>query len=38
MPYFYMEVTCDTGSQYSIEAYGENAFELQDRAVSINHS
>jgi hypothetical protein len=38
MPYYYMDVTCDTGSQYSIEAYGEDAFQLQNRAVSIDRS
>jgi hypothetical protein len=26
MPYYCMDVTCDTGSQYSIEAYGEQHF------------
>jgi hypothetical protein len=38
MPYYYLDLTCETGSQYSIEAYGENAFQLQNRAVSIYHS
>jgi hypothetical protein len=37
MPYYYMDVTCDTGSQYSIEAY-EDAFQLQNRAESIDRS
>ena len=37
-PYYCMDVTCDTGSQSSIEAYGEHAFQLQNRAVSIDHS
>jgi hypothetical protein len=38
MPYYYMDITSDTGSQYSIEAYGKHAFQLQNRAVSIDHS
>jgi hypothetical protein len=38
MPYYCMDVTCDTGSQYPIEAYGEQAFQLQHRAVSIDPS
>ena len=37
-PYYCMDVTCDTGSQSSIEDYGEHAFQLQNRAVSIDHS
>ena len=37
MPYYCMDITCDTGSQYSIEAYGEQLpFQLQNRAVSID--
>jgi hypothetical protein len=38
MPYYYMDVTCHTGNQYSIEPYEEHAFQLQNRAVSIDHS
>jgi hypothetical protein len=38
MPYCYMEVTCHTGIQYSIEPYEEHAFQLQNRAVCIDHS
>jgi hypothetical protein len=40
MPYYYycIDVICDTGSQYSIEGYGEQSFQLQNRAVSIDHS
>lgn len=36
MPYYY--VTCRTGIQYSIEPYEEHAFQLQNRAVCIDHS
>lgn len=28
MPYFFVEVTCQDGSQYGIPAYGEEAIEL----------
>ena len=38
MPYYYMDVTCHTGIQYSIEPYEEHAFQLQNRAVCIDHS
>ena len=38
IPYYYMDVTCDTGTQYSIETYGEHAFQLQNRAVSTDRS
>lgn len=38
MPYYYMDVTCHTGIQYSIEPCEEHAFQLQNRAVCIDHS
>ena len=38
MPYYYMDVTCHTGIQYSIEPYEEHAFQLPNRAVCIDHS
>ncbi len=38
MPYYYVEVTCDGGTQYSIEAYGEEAFQLQNHVVRIDHA
>jgi hypothetical protein len=28
IPYFFVEVTCRDGSQYAIQAYGEEATEL----------
>ncbi len=36
MPYHYVGVTCDAGSQYSNEAYGEKAFQFQNHAVRID--
>lgn len=37
MPYhWHALVTCDAGSQYSNEAYGEKAFQLQNHAVRID--
>ncbi|MGA9910637.1 MAG: hypothetical protein WBP84_10550 [Nitrososphaeraceae archaeon] len=38
MPYYNMDVTCHTGIQYSIEPCEEHAFQLQNRAVCIDHS
>lgn len=37
MPYYYMDITCHTGIQYSSEPYEEHAFQLQNRAVCIDH-
>lgn len=28
IPYYFVEVTCDTGSQFGITAYGDEAIEL----------
>ena len=33
LPYFYVEVTGDNGSQFGIPAYGEEAIELHDEAL-----
>jgi hypothetical protein len=33
LPYFYVEVTGDTGSQFGIPAYGEEAIELYNEAL-----
>ena len=33
LPYFYVEVTGDNGSQFGIPAYGDEAIELQNEAV-----
>ena len=38
MPYYYMDVTCHTGIQYSIEPNEEHTFQLQNRGVCIDHS
>jgi hypothetical protein len=35
IPYFFVEVTCQDGSQYGIPAYGEEAIELQKEATRI---
>jgi hypothetical protein len=32
MPYFFVEVTCQDGSQYGIPAYGDEAIELHKEA------
>jgi len=32
LPYFYVEVTADNGSQFGIQAYGEEAVELHNEA------
>ncbi len=33
IPYFFVEVTCQDGSQYGIPAYGEEAIELHREAT-----
>jgi hypothetical protein len=33
LPYFYVEVTADNGSQFGIPAYGEEAIELHNEAL-----
>lgn len=33
IPYFFVEVTCQDGSQYGIQAYGEEAIELHKEAT-----
>jgi hypothetical protein len=33
IPYFFVEVTCQDGSQYGIPAYGEEAIELHKEAT-----
>ena len=33
LPYFYVEVTSDNGSQFGIPAYGEEAIELHNEAL-----
>ena len=33
LPYFYVEVTGDNGSQFGIPAYGEEAIELHNEAL-----
>ena len=33
LPYFYVEVTDDNGSQFGIPAYGDEAFELHKEAL-----
>ena len=33
LPYFYVEVTGDNGSQFGIPAYGEEAIELYNEAL-----
>ena len=34
IPYFFVEVTCQGGSQYGIPAYGGEAIELHKEATS----
>jgi hypothetical protein len=33
LPYFYVEVTSDNGSQFGIPAYGDEAIELHNEAL-----
>ena len=33
LPYYYVEVTGDNGSQFGIPAYGDEAFELHKEAL-----
>jgi hypothetical protein len=33
LPYFYVEVTGDNGSQFGIPAYGDEAIELHNEAL-----
>jgi hypothetical protein len=35
LPYFYVEVTGDNGSQFGIPAYGDEAVELHNEALRI---
>jgi hypothetical protein len=35
LPYFYVEVTGDNGSQFGIPAYGDKAVELHNEALRI---
>jgi hypothetical protein len=35
LPYFYVEVTGDNGSQFGIPAYGEEAIELHNEALQM---
>jgi hypothetical protein len=35
LEYFFVEVTCDDGSQYGIEAYGEEAVSLHEEVNKI---
>jgi hypothetical protein len=35
IPYFFVEVTCQDGSQYGIPAYGEEAIELHKEVMKM---
>lgn len=35
LPYFYVEVTRDNGSQFGISAYGDEAIELHKEALKM---
>jgi hypothetical protein len=33
VPFYFVEVTCEDGSQYGIQAYGEESRKLQEEVV-----
>jgi hypothetical protein len=35
LPYFFVELTCDNGSQFGIPAYGDEAIELHSEVHKI---